>query len=151
MSRLVITNCHLIDALSDHAQPDASVAIEDGLITRIETNNTKIDPDGATGHRCPRWLASPGPLGRTRAPHVSGSPTQDHPPPRRQIWQECYGGPHRKRSNRHPQRRNRKLDRRGLAGRLRLWTVPWPSHLRFRLFPHYHRRTCYPLALLSAV
>ena len=48
MSRLVITNCHLIDSLSDHAHPDASVAIEDGLITRIETNNTKIDPDGAT-------------------------------------------------------------------------------------------------------
>ena len=80
MSRLVITNCHLIDSLSDHAQPDASVAIEDGLITRIETNNTKIDPDGATVNRCPRWLAAPGSLGRTRAPHVPGSPTQDHPP-----------------------------------------------------------------------
>ena len=46
MSRLVISNCHLIDSLSDHAHPDASIAIEDGLITRIETNNTKIDADG---------------------------------------------------------------------------------------------------------
>ena len=47
MSRLVITNCHLIDAVSDHAQPDASVAIEDGLITRIETSGNRIDADGA--------------------------------------------------------------------------------------------------------
>ena len=46
MSRLVLTNCHLIDGVAGGAQPDASVAIEDGLITRIATGGEKIDADG---------------------------------------------------------------------------------------------------------
>ena len=48
MNNLILTNCHLIDGVGNHAQPDASVAIEDGLITRIATGNEKIDADG--GH-----------------------------------------------------------------------------------------------------
>ena len=46
MNRLVLTNCHLIDGVNDEALPDASVAIEDGIITRITTGNDKIDADG---------------------------------------------------------------------------------------------------------
>lgn len=46
MNRLVLTNCHLIDGVADDAQPDASVAIEDGLITQITTGNEKIDANG---------------------------------------------------------------------------------------------------------
>ena len=46
MNRVVITNCHLIDGVADAAHPDASVAIEDGIITRIATGNEKIDPAG---------------------------------------------------------------------------------------------------------
>ena len=48
MNRVVLTNCQLIDGVADDAYPDASVAIEDGLITRIAAGNEKIDADGGT-------------------------------------------------------------------------------------------------------
>ena len=47
MNRVVVTNCHLIDGVADEAHPDASIAIEDGLIARIATGNDKIDADEA--------------------------------------------------------------------------------------------------------
>ena len=47
MNRVVVTNCHLIDGVADEAYPDASIAIEDGLIARITTGNEKIDADKA--------------------------------------------------------------------------------------------------------
>ena len=46
MDKLVITNCHLIDGVSDAVQPDASVAVEDGVIAEISTGD--IAADGAT-------------------------------------------------------------------------------------------------------
>ena len=48
MNRLVITNCHLIDGVADAARPDASVAVENGLIAEVATGNDRVAVDGAT-------------------------------------------------------------------------------------------------------
>ena len=46
MNRTVVTNCHLIDGVSDDAQPDATVVIDDGRINRITTGSERVDADG---------------------------------------------------------------------------------------------------------
>ena len=43
----MVTNCHLIDVVSDGPRPDASVAIEDGKITEIASGGGAVDSDGA--------------------------------------------------------------------------------------------------------
>ncbi|MCH7997157.1 MAG: amidohydrolase family protein [Chloroflexi bacterium] len=45
--KTVVTNCHLIDVVSDGPRPDASVAIEDGKITAIASGGGAVDSDGA--------------------------------------------------------------------------------------------------------
>ncbi|MCH8088827.1 MAG: amidohydrolase family protein [Chloroflexi bacterium] len=45
--KTVVTNCHLIDVVSDEPRPDASVAIEDGKITAIASGGGAVDSDGA--------------------------------------------------------------------------------------------------------
>ena len=45
--KTVITNCHLIDGVSDETRPDASVAVEDGRITQVVTRGNGIDTDRA--------------------------------------------------------------------------------------------------------
>ncbi|MCH8088341.1 MAG: amidohydrolase family protein [Chloroflexi bacterium] len=45
--KTVVTNCHLIDVVSDGPRPDASVAIEDGKITEIASGGGAVDSDGA--------------------------------------------------------------------------------------------------------
>jgi imidazolonepropionase-like amidohydrolase len=47
MKRTVVTNCHLIDGVSDDAQPDATVVIDDGRISRITTGTEKVDAEGS--------------------------------------------------------------------------------------------------------
>ena len=48
MSRVVVTNFHLIDGVSDAPRADAALAIEDGLISHIAVGNDRVDTDNAT-------------------------------------------------------------------------------------------------------
>ena len=48
MSRVVVTNFHLIDGVSDSPHADATLAIEDGLISAIAVGNDELDTDNAT-------------------------------------------------------------------------------------------------------
>ena len=45
--RTVVTNCHLIDGVSDDAKPDASIAIDGGRIVEVATNGDGVDTSGA--------------------------------------------------------------------------------------------------------
>lgn len=45
--KTVITNCHLIDGVSDEAKPDASILIDGNRVIDIATNGTKVDTQGA--------------------------------------------------------------------------------------------------------
>ncbi|MEE9247114.1 MAG: amidohydrolase family protein [Dehalococcoidia bacterium] len=45
--KTIVTNCHLIDGVSDDPRPDASVAIEDGKITEVASGGGAVDSDGA--------------------------------------------------------------------------------------------------------
>ena len=48
MRRVVVTNFHLIDGVSDAPRADATLAIEDGLISQIAVGNDRVDTDNAT-------------------------------------------------------------------------------------------------------
>ena len=48
MSRVVVTNFHLIDGVSDAPRADATLSIEDGLISHIAVGNDRVDTDNAT-------------------------------------------------------------------------------------------------------
>ncbi|MEE9199626.1 MAG: amidohydrolase family protein [Dehalococcoidia bacterium] len=45
--KTVITNCHLIDGVSDGPKPDASVVMENGLIAQVATGGEWVETDGA--------------------------------------------------------------------------------------------------------
>ncbi|MFQ5933396.1 MAG: amidohydrolase family protein [Dehalococcoidia bacterium] len=45
--KTVITNCHLIDAVSDEARPDSTVAVEDGRIVQVVWGGGQVETDGA--------------------------------------------------------------------------------------------------------
>ncbi|MFQ5875414.1 MAG: amidohydrolase family protein, partial [Dehalococcoidia bacterium] len=45
--KIVITNCHLIDGVSDEPRPDASIVIEDGRITQVASGGEKVETGGA--------------------------------------------------------------------------------------------------------
>ena len=45
--RTVVTNCHLIDGVSDDAKPDASIAIDGGRIVEVATNGAEVDTESS--------------------------------------------------------------------------------------------------------
>ena len=151
MNRVVVTNCHLIDGVADEAHPDASIAIEDGLIARIATGNDKIDADEARVIDAQGGWLLPG-LWDVHV-HLQFPDPQPETISERVIkyGRNAMEGLMESGVTGIRSAGCGAVDRRCVEGGIRLGPVPGSAGLRLRLLPHDHRRPRPAIARHSTV